>query len=398
MPVLKTANGTHLFFDLTGPMDAPVIVFSNSLGTTLEMWDRQAEALAAHFRVLRYDTRGHGRSELIDKPTTLDDLADDLAGLLDGLHIQQAHIVGLSLGGMTGQTMGFRHPGKVKSLTLMATASIMPDRALWDQRIATARADGLGGLVEGVMQRWFTARTLAAAPSLVAPVKKRFSEISGVGYAVCCQAIRDMDLQPNLPEITAPTLVISGADDPATPVAAGSVIASLIPGAEFIVIPQAAHLLNIEQTAIVNRHLIAWLNQHTGDQPVRVGGATFEEGLANRKAVLGVEYVERALSKANAYGRPFQDFITRTAWGEIWGDPTLPRKTRSLLVLAITLALNREEEFKLHLLPAIDTNGLTLVELRAFLLQSAIYAGVPAANSAMRWARDVMGERLDAEV
>lgn len=135
MPVIKIANGTELFFDLTGPADAPVVAFSNSLGTTLEMWDGQAEALAGRYRVLRYDTRGHGRSQLIDQPTSLDDLADDLAGLLAALHIVKAHIVGLSLGGMTGQTMGFRHPARVSSLTLMATAAIMPDTNLWNQRI-----------------------------------------------------------------------------------------------------------------------------------------------------------------------------------------------------------------------------------------------------------------------
>ncbi|MBX9620387.1 MAG: 3-oxoadipate enol-lactonase [Hyphomicrobiales bacterium] len=394
MPVIKIANGTELFFDLTGPADAPVVAFSNSLGTTLEMWDGQAEALARRYRVLRYDTRGHGRSQLIDQPTSLDDLADDLAGLLAALHIDKAHIVGLSLGGMTGQTMGFRHPARVSSLTLMATAAIMPDTQLWNQRIEQSRGKGCGSLVDGVMARWFTARTIRDHPDLVAPVKQRFAAISGIGYAVCCQAIRDMDLRAHLPRIAAPTLVISGADDPATPVADGSAIAALIPGAEFVVIPNAAHLLNIEQKAIVNRHLIAWLDLQAGSPPAAPGGVSFEAGLANRKSVLGAEYVERALDRAGAYGRPFQDFITRIAWGEIWGDPTLPRKTRSLLVLAITLALNREEEFKLHLRPAIETNGVTMEELRALLMQSAIYAGVPAANSAMRWVRDVLGDKI----
>lgn len=395
MPVLKTSNGTLLFFDLTGPQDAPVVVFSNSLGTTLEMWDRQAEALAGRYRVLRYDTRGHGRSELIDKPTSLDDLADDLAGLLDGLHIDKAHIVGLSLGGMTAQTMGFRHPGRVASLTLMATAAIMPQRQLWEQRIETARAKGCAALVDGVIQRWFTAETLKSRLELTTPVRERFTGISGVGYAVCCQAIRDMDLRPNLATVAAPTLIMSGAKDPATPVSDGQAIAALIPGAEFIIIPAAAHLLNIEQTAIVNRHLLAWLDAQAKPAGPRLGGKSFDEGLANRKSVLGVDYVEKAIEKAGAFGRPFQDFITRIAWGEIWGDPTLPRKTRSLLVLAITLALNREEEFKLHLRPAIAVNGLTLVELRAFLIQAAVYAGVPAANSGMRWLRDVFGDELN---
>lgn len=397
MPVLKTAKGLHLFFDLTGPADAPVVVFSNSIGTRLEMWDRQAQALSGRYRVLRYDTRGHGRSEVIDQPVTLDDLAEDLVGLLDGLHIAKVHMVGLSLGGMTGQTMGFRHPERLKSLTLMATAAIMPQRDMWDERIRIARGEGCGPLTEAMMRRWFTAESLSKYPELAASIGARFADNSGIGYAVCCEAIRDMDLRPNLPRITAPTLMISGAQDPATPVADGSAIASAIPGAEFIVVPRAAHLLNIEQAEIVNRHLAAWLAQHDEAYTPRLGGVSFEQGLANRKSVLGAEYVERALEKAGKFGLPFQDFITRIAWGEIWGDPTLPRKTRSLLVLAITLALNREEEFKLHLKPAIEVNGLTFAELRAFLIQAAVYAGVPAANNGMRYLREVFGERLDQE-
>lgn len=396
MPVLKTPSGVHLFFDLMGLQDAPVVVFSNSLGTALEMWDRQAEALAGRYRVLRYDTRGHGRSEVIDRETSLDDLADDLAHLMDGLHIEAAHIVGLSLGGMTGQTMGFRHPGKVKSLCLLATAAAMQAPDLWNERIAKARGEGMTALVDAVMQRWFTPETQARDGASIAPVRDRFLRTAGVGYAVCCQAIRDMDLRAGIERITAPTLVISGAKDPATPVAAGQDIAMRIPGAEFVVVPNAAHLLNIEQTAIVNRHLVAWLDRLSDAAPRRAGGSTFDEGVANRKSVLGVEYVQNALEKGGAFAAPFQDFITRAAWGDIWGDPTLPRKTRSMLVLATCIALNREEEFKLHLRPALR-NGVTLPELRALMMQSAIYAGVPAANGGFRWVREVLGEELHAE-
>jgi 3-oxoadipate enol-lactonase/4-carboxymuconolactone decarboxylase len=393
MPVLKTAGGVHLFFDLAGPQDAPVVIFSNSLGTTLEMWDRQAEALAGRYRVLRYDTRGHGRSEVVDRAASLQDLADDLAHLMDGLHIAKAHIVGLSLGGMTAQTMGFRHPDRVLSLCLMATAAAMQAPDLWNERIAKARGEGMAALVDGVMHRWFTPETLTRNPASVAAVRDRFLRTSGPGYAVCCQAIRDMDLRAGIERIAAPTLVVSGARDPATPVAAGQDIAARIPGAEFVVVPNAAHLLNIEQTAIVNRHLEAWLDRKNAAAPHRTGGSTFDEGLANRKSVLGVEYVQNALDKGGTFAAPFQDFITRAAWGDIWGDPTLPRKTRSMLVLATCIALNREEEFKLHLRPALR-NGVTLPELRALMMQSAIYAGVPAANGGFRWVREVLGDEL----
>jgi 3-oxoadipate enol-lactonase/4-carboxymuconolactone decarboxylase len=395
MPVLKTRSGVHLFFDLTGPADAPIVAFSNSLGTTIEMWDRQAEALSGRYRVLRYDTRGHGRSEVIDQHTSVEVLADDLAELMDGLHIAKAHIVGLSLGGMTAQVMGFRHREKVSSLVLMATAARMPVPDLWNQRIATARNAGLADLAEQSMGRWFTPEGRAREAATVAAMRDRFVAVAPAGYAVACAAIRDMDLRSELPKIAAPTLVIAGAKDPATPPKDGEEIASLVPGAEFVVVPNAAHILNVEQTLITNRHLIAWLDGQAAAPVRRAGGKTFEEGLGNRKAVLGVEHVERSLANAGPFASPWQDFITRYAWGEIWGDPTLPRKTRSMLVLTTCIALGKEEEFKLHVRPALR-NGVSLAELRAVLMQAAIYAGVPAANGAFRWAREVLGAELDA--
>ena len=210
MPLIA-ANGTDLFHDLAGPEGAPVVAFSNSLGTTLEMWDAQARALADRYRVLRYDTRGHGRSPVVDRPTTLDDLADDLAGLLDALGIGQAHVVGLSLGGMTAQALAARRPDRVRGLVLMATTAYMP--ANWTERAALVRAEGMGAIVEAVMPRWFTPGFVGSPPALA--TRERFLRIDPRGYAACCDAIGAMDLRPILPTIAAPTLVIAGADDPA---------------------------------------------------------------------------------------------------------------------------------------------------------------------------------------
>src|SRR3712207_3417178 len=156
MPTIR-ANGVGLFYDLTGPADAPVVVFSTSVGATLEMWDPQVRALADRFRILRYDTRGHGRSEVVDRLLSMDDLADDLAGLLDALGIAKAHLVGLSLGGMTGQALAVRRPEKLASLVLMATSAYVPPAETWTQRAATVRAQGMAAIADVVMGRWFTA-------------------------------------------------------------------------------------------------------------------------------------------------------------------------------------------------------------------------------------------------
>src|SRR3954451_23988766 len=288
MPLIRT-NEVELFYDLTGPENAPVVAFSNSIGTTLEMWDRQVPALSDRYRCLRYDTRGHGRSQVLDQPITIEDLADDLAGLLDALGVEAAHIVGLSLGGMTAQALGVRHPERALSLTLMATSAYLPHG--WDERAATVRAKGMGAIVDAVLARWFTPAFAAAPPQVVAPMRERFLALDPRGYAVCCGAIRDMDLRAGNAEIRVPTLLIAGADAPATPPAMLEDIRSRVPQAELVVLPRAAHIPAIEQAERLNRHLAAFLDVLTRAQAARSGGVSFEAGLANRKSVLGVEHV-----------------------------------------------------------------------------------------------------------
>jgi 3-oxoadipate enol-lactonase/4-carboxymuconolactone decarboxylase len=227
----------------------------------------------------------------------------------------------------------------------------------------------------------------------VAATRKRFVAHKPEGYAICCEAIRDMDLRPAVGAIRTPTLILAGAQDQATPVPMMEDIRSRLPDAEMIIVPRAAHLLNIEQAEVVNAHLGAFLARFADAPAPAAGGDGFETGLATRKAVLGVEHVERSLDKAGDFAMPWQDFITRYAWGEIWGDPTIPPKTRSMLTLAMMITLHSEEEFRMHVRPAMR-NGVTVEELRALILHTAIYAGVPAANAAFRWVKQELGEEL----
>jgi 3-oxoadipate enol-lactonase/4-carboxymuconolactone decarboxylase len=397
MPKIR-ANGVELYYELSGPEGAPVIAFSNSLGTTLEMWDAQAQALSGRFRCLRYDTRGHGRSEVPVTGFSVDDLAEDLGGLLGALGIGRAHVVGLSLGGMTGQVLAVLHPDKVERLVLVATSAYLPPEDLWRERAEIVQAQGMEAVADNVIKRWFTPPEQDSEGARLTR-RRLVDEIDPRGYALCCQAIGKMDLRARIGAIRAPTLVIAGAQDPATPPAMGEEIASLIPGAEFVTVPDAAHLIAVERAEALTGQISRFLSMGaTGGErrpvpPPTDTEAAFGAGLANRKAVLGAEHVERSLTNAGAFGMPWQDFITRYAWAEVWGDDTLPWKTRSMIVLAITLALGREEEFKLHVRAAIG-NGVTPAELRALLKQGAIYAGVPAANGAFRWAREVLGEEL----
>ncbi len=393
MPLIDVP-GTTLFYDLTGPEGAPVMAFSNSLGTTAEMWDAQAAALSSRVRVLRYDTRGHGRSPVAAGPFTVATLADDWAGLLDALGIASAHIVGLSLGGMTAQALAIRHPGKVKSLALMATGPYLPPPENWHARAETVRRDGLGAIVDAVMPRWFTPAYFESHASRIGFYRKAFLANPPEGYALACEAIAAADLRPDLHKIAAPTLVIAGADDPVTPVSMAEDLRKAVTGADLAVVPRSSHLLAVEQPEAVTDLLVAFIERVEGAALPPVERASFEAGLGNRKAVLGVDHVQRSLEKAGAFAMPWQDFITRNAWGEIWGDPRIPWKTRSMVTLSMMVAMHREEEFKLHVRPALK-NGVTVDELQSLLMQTAIYAGVPAANAAFRWVRDVLGEEAD---
>jgi 3-oxoadipate enol-lactonase / 4-carboxymuconolactone decarboxylase len=192
------------------------------------------------------------------------------------------------------------------------------------------RAGGMGAIVDAVLARWFTPEFMQAHPEAVAPLRERFLATDPRGYAVCCGAIGEMDLRGSNVAIAAPTLILAGVDDPATPVGMMEEIRARVPGAELVVIPRAAHILAVERADAVNRHLGSFLDALGPAPQARGGSVSFEQGLANRKSVPGVEHVQRSLEGAGEFAGPWPEFITRVAWGETWGDPTLPHKTRSM--------------------------------------------------------------------
>ena len=242
-----------------GPADAPVVVLSNSLGATLAMWDPQVPALTERYRVVRYDTRGHGRSPVPDGDSTIDDLADDLVALLDRLEVQRAHVVGLSIGGMTAMRLAARNPERVDRLALLCTSAHTGNPDAWVERAQTARTQGTGALAETVVGRWFTPDFASANPELVAEMRATIEGISDEGYASCCAAVGGMDLRADLARITAPTLVVSGLDDPALPPEHQTAIAEAVPGAQLLQLTPAAHIANLEQPQQVTDALLAHL-------------------------------------------------------------------------------------------------------------------------------------------
>ena len=242
-----------------GPEEAGVVVLSNSLGTTLEMWEPQAAALARDRRVLRYDMRGHGRSPVPETPYSIADLGADLVALLDRNGIERASLCGVSLGGMVSMWVAAHAPERVERLVLCSTSAIMGPPESWTERAALVRRDGMGAVADTVVARWFTPGFTAARPEVVAAIRAQLASTPPEGYAGCCEAIKDMDQRPDLPSITAPTLVIAAEGDPSTPPSHARTIAGLIPGARLEVLDRGAHLVNVEEPGVVTPLISAHL-------------------------------------------------------------------------------------------------------------------------------------------
>ncbi|WP_372423351.1 3-oxoadipate enol-lactonase [Salinarimonas chemoclinalis] len=239
-------DGIRFNVRLDGPETAPVLMLSNSLSSNLTMWEPQMEALTRRWRVLRYDQRGHGATQVSPRPFAVDDLADDAVGILDALGIAKVHFCGVSMGGMTGMSLLRRHRARVERAVLANTAAHMGPPDLWNQRIRTVRAGGMEAVVDATVARWLTAGFRASAPEAVASIRAMILSTPPEGYAACCAAIRDMDQRESIRAITSPVLVIIGAHDPATTPQAGALVEAAIAGARAVTL-DGAHLTNIEQ-------------------------------------------------------------------------------------------------------------------------------------------------------
>ena len=376
-----------------GPAGAPVLVLSGSLGSALEMWDPQIPVLARHFRVVRYDLRGHGRSPVPPGPYEIADLGEDLIALLDRLGVARAHLCGLSLGGMLSLWTAAHHPERVDRLVVCCTSALLGPPQMWIDRAAVVAAQGTAAVADGVVSRWFTPTMHEREPALVARMRTMLAATPAAGYAACCGAIQRMDLRADLAAIRAPTLAIAGAEDPSTPPAHLTRIAGAIAGCHLAVIDGAAHLCNVEQPEWTSALILAHLQGRA--LPVRKGDTVSDSprdiGMRIRREVLGDAHVDRAQAQTTPFTAAFQDFITRVAWGDIWARPDLDRRTRSCVTLAVLTALGRDAEIALHVRAALR-NGLSPTEIGEVLLHTAVYAGVPAANRAFAIAQGVLDE------
>jgi 3-oxoadipate enol-lactonase len=242
-------------YTLEGPDDAPVVVFSNSLGTTGVMWDAQAAALSGRFRVLRYAARGHGESPAPPGPYTVDDLAHDVVALLDRLELERVSFCGLSIGGMTGMWLGAHAPERIDRLAICCTGMQLPTAEMWTERAALVRREGMAAVIDATMERWFTPGFPERSPEVVGRIREVFLTTNPEGYAGCCEALAQFDMRGQLDVVRAPTLVIAGEDDPVGTPERAAAIGEEIEGSRVVVLPEARHLAAVEQADAVTREL-----------------------------------------------------------------------------------------------------------------------------------------------
>jgi 3-oxoadipate enol-lactonase len=258
MPTIHADDGCPLNVRIEGRDDAPVLMLSNSLGTNLTMWDDQASEFAKHFRLIRYDRRGHGKSGVPKGPYSFDRFGRDILAILDALKVDKANWCGLSMGGMDGQWLGANAAGRIDKLVLANTHYYYPEKAPWADRIRFVQRNGLEKLVEANMERWFTKHFRDSQPQAMARMTEMFVATDPEGYVACVEAIRDIDFRASNPRITTPTLVIVGAQDPSTPPSAGETIAHAIKGAKLVSL-DAAHISNVEQPKAFTEAVLAFL-------------------------------------------------------------------------------------------------------------------------------------------
>jgi 3-oxoadipate enol-lactonase/4-carboxymuconolactone decarboxylase len=374
-------NGLPVRVLQDGPPGAAPLVLLHSLGTNAHVWDDQVGELARSYRVIRPDLRGHGLTGCTPGPYSMALFASDLAGLLDALGLDRAHIGGISIGGLIAQAFASAYPDRAASLILVDTALAIPPAQSWTERAALVRAEGLGAIADAVIARWVTPGFMEEAAT--AGLRAMLLRTPAEGYAAAAEAIAAADFSASTAALAVPALVIVGDQDQATPVAAAQALHEALAGSALVVVEGAAHIPTVEKPAAITAAIGNFLRPEITD--------FYAAGMAVRKQVLGEAHVARAGAQITDLDRDFQAFITRTAWGGVWARPGLDRRTRSLLTIAMMASLGHEEELKLHLRASKNT-GATPADIAEVLLQVAVYGGVPAANSAFRAAKEIFKE------
>lgn len=381
-----TINGRSVAYRLLGAEVNPLIVLAHPLGMSQAVWDDVIPLLLSRYRVLTWDLPGHGASQGVSaEQITPADLAAEALTLAELAGPERFHFAGTSIGGVVGQQLIAAHSDRLLSATLTNTGAVIGNPDLWNTRAGRVRQEGLAAMSEEIVPRWFAPAAFEASPALKAGWCVQMGRGDDESYAQLCEMLGRDTLTGILSGKRTNVQLFGGSEDMATPPATLEALAAELDGAPLEIFDGVGHVPSVEDPALFAQKLLAVMATDLGD--VANQGVAYSTGLETRKQVLGEEHVARSTANANSLDAPFQQMITRLAWGELWSNDDLTRRERSMITTGILAALGREE-LTLHLKTA-KRIGLTEAELRQVLMHVAIYGGVPAANHAFALAKEL---------
>lgn len=379
-------NGRSVAYRLLGSEVNPLIVLAHPLGMSQAVWDDVIPALLPRYRVLTWDLPGHGASQAVSgEQITPADLATEALALADIAGAERFHFAGTSIGGVVGQQLIAAHPDRLLTVTLTNTGAVIGNPDLWNTRAGRVRQEGLAAMSEEIVPRWFAPKAFEASPALQAGWCVQMGRGDDESYAQLCEMLGRDTFAGKLASKHVEVQLFGGSEDMATPPATLEALSEELGGVPLEIFDGVGHVPSVEAPAHFAQKLLTVLAADLGD--VANHGVAYATGLETRKQVLGDEHVARSTANANSLDAPFQQMITRLAWGELWTNDDLTRRERSMITTGILAALGREE-LTLHLKTA-KRIGLTEAELRQVLMHVAIYGGVPAANHAFALAKEL---------
>ncbi|WFM71664.1 alpha/beta fold hydrolase [Halomonas sp. CKK8] len=379
-------NGRSVAYRLLGAEANPLVVLAHPLGMSQAVWDDVLPALLPRYRVLTWDLPGHGASQAWGEGAiTPADLASEALALADHAGAGRFHFAGTSIGGVVGQQLVSEHGERLLSATLTNTGAVIGNAELWNTRAGRVRQEGLVAMSEEIVPRWFAPACFEAEPALKAGWCTQMGRGDDDAYALLCEMLGRDTFTGKLSGKGVKVQLFGGSEDLATPPATLEALAAELDGAPLEILEGVGHVPSMEVPGLFAEKLLAVMAVDLGD--VANQGVAYATGLETRQQVLGEEHVARSTAKATRLDAPFQQMITRLAWGELWSNDDLTRRERSMITTGILAALGREE-LTLHLKTARRI-GLSEAELRQVLMHVAIYGGVPAANHAFSLAKEL---------
>lgn len=379
-----SVNGINIHYEYLkypGSQNAPVFLFVNSLGTDFRIWDGVVNELKVHGSILRFDKMGHGLSTVADRKYKIADYAEDVISLLNALDVGKVVLTGLSIGGIIAQYIAIHHPERVEKLVISNSAAKVGSLEGWEARIATVKAEGISAIANDVLKGWFSKDFQLNRQQELAGYKAMLCNTDTAGYIKACEALRDNDLSEDVQLIKSPTLLIAGSEDGSIPAKIVRETAKKIAGSEFVEIDGAGHIPCAEQPKTVAGLILKFVN----NSPML---SLYETGMKTRRSVLGDAHVDLAEANKTDFDKDFQEYITNNAWGSVWSRPGLTKRERSLITVALLAASGHEEELAMHIRATMNT-GASAEDVKEVLLHTAVYAGVPAANGAIKIAKKI---------